>query len=74
MPIIEFYCKKCDYTFEELIFKSSEMKSIKCPKCKGNSLKRLYSTFGFTSKGSSKSQGNSACTSCSRSSCAGCSK
>jgi len=74
MPIIEFYCEKCQRKFEELIFKNSELASIKCPKCGNKKLRRLFSTFGLVSKGSSGLTDSSglSCSSCSRTSCAGC--
>ncbi|MEO0107278.1 MAG: zinc ribbon domain-containing protein [candidate division WOR-3 bacterium] len=74
MPIIEFCCKECKHKFEELILKDAEFSSIKCPKCSSKKLERLFSVFGFSSKGSDKSSSisSSACTTCSRTTCAGC--
>uniref|UniRef100_A0A7C4XG65 Zinc ribbon domain-containing protein n=1 Tax=candidate division WOR-3 bacterium TaxID=2052148 RepID=A0A7C4XG65_UNCW3 len=73
MPIIEFSCKRCGHKFEELIFKEGELSAIRCPKCSSKDLERLFSVFGFASKGSDKSSSsNSSCTTCSRTTCAGC--
>jgi len=49
MPIYEFICKKCEYTFEELL--SIHEKWPKCPKCNSN-LDKLLSDFCGIVKGS----------------------
>lgn len=74
MPVYEFCCKKCKNRFEDLIFKKSELDTIICPKCGGKDVERLFSIFGFCSKGSNgeTSSAASSCTGCQRTSCAGC--
>ena len=54
MPIYEYQCKNCNYVFEELVF-TSEDKSIKCPQCGGNEIKRLLSATRLAGKTSSGS-------------------
>jgi len=76
MPIIEFGCNKCDNKFEELILRDRDRADVACPKCASRDVRRLFSVFGMISKGASgslsASGSNSGCTSCARSSCAGC--
>jgi putative FmdB family regulatory protein len=49
MPIYEYQCKKCDHSFERLIFKGDDENAI-CPKCGANKVKKLLSTSSFISK------------------------
>jgi putative FmdB family regulatory protein len=42
MPIYEYLCQKCSYKFEKLI-RGKERPA--CPKCQGQKLTRLFSTF-----------------------------
>ena len=49
MPIYEYRCKKCGNEFEEL--QSSNVKTMKCPKCGGTAAKKM-SAAGFVFKGS----------------------
>ena len=50
MPIYEYKCKKCGHKFEKLVFGQEK---TKCPKCKSENLKKLFSTFA-TGKSSKK--------------------
>ena len=65
MPIYEFYCKKCDSEFEELVMGSDD--GIKCPSCASKRVKKLMSVFAHKSGdafvGSSGGSGCSGCTS-----------
>ena len=74
MPIIEFYCNKCQHKFEELILMNGGLNSVKCPECKNTDLERLYSTFAFSGNSGFSSSIGSSCTDCSKDSCTGCSK
>jgi putative FmdB family regulatory protein len=56
MPLYEFSCKKCDHTFEELVFDGDR---VACPQCHGTKLEKLMSVPGL-----SKSAGSSLPTSC----------
>jgi len=72
MPIYEFECKKCGLRFDYLVRASQE--EIPCPKCKSKNLRRLISSFAFSSK---DAQGNittssSGCSSCTSRNCSGC--
>ncbi len=49
MPIYEYRCRKCSHEFEEL--QSSNVKTMKCPKCGGTAGKKM-SAAGFVFKGS----------------------
>jgi len=40
MPLYEFSCKKCDHTFEQLVFNGE---AVECPECKSSRLERLFS-------------------------------
>jgi putative FmdB family regulatory protein len=75
MPIIEFGCNVCGKKFEELILQDREWAEVACPKCASRDIRRLFSVFGMVSKGKTgdlNAHGGSGCTSCARSSCAGC--
>ncbi|MCK4756769.1 zinc ribbon domain-containing protein [candidate division WOR-3 bacterium] len=74
MPIIEFYCSRCQHKFEELILNNDEPNSIKCPKCKNSNLEKLYSSFSFSSSGGFSSNIGSSCTGCLKDTCTDCSK
>lgn len=50
MPIYEYYCKDCDYLFEEWS-KGYTEKETNCPLC-GQTAKRLISNTSFVLKGS----------------------
>jgi putative FmdB family regulatory protein len=40
MPLYEYSCKKCDHTFEALVFDGDE---VECPECRGRRVERLLS-------------------------------
>lgn len=40
MPLFEYTCKKCDHTFEALVFAGDK---VECPACHGAKLERLLS-------------------------------
>ena len=48
MPIYEYQCKKCDHSFEKLIFLGDE-ETINCPSCGHNNVKKLLSAGSFMS-------------------------
>lgn len=50
MPMYEFYCSDCNtiFTFFSKIINTE--KTPNCPKCNGDSLKRMVSQFAFTGK------------------------
>ncbi len=47
MPIFEFRCLKCDELFEILIMNQNDNAEMCCPKCKGESFKRVLSNTSF---------------------------
>jgi putative FmdB family regulatory protein len=58
MPIYEYECQKCGYTFERVNFKKITMMSTECPNC--NKLaKRIMSSGSFRIKGYSEKNGYS---------------
>ncbi|HHW20474.1 FmdB family zinc ribbon protein [Thermodesulfovibrio thiophilus] len=65
MPVYEYECKKCGEFFEILVLGN---KSVSCPKCGSDDIKKKFSTFAM--KGVQK--GNSGCSSCNASSCSSC--
>jgi putative FmdB family regulatory protein len=40
MPLYEYTCRKCDHTFEELVFGDE---AVECPQCHGAKVERLLS-------------------------------
>lgn len=58
MPIYEFRCPRCGHTFEELIFRQSEISELTCPKCGSQEIRQLMSAF---SSGGNASSGKSSC-------------
>jgi putative FmdB family regulatory protein len=40
MPMYEYECQECDYTFEALVF---DGEAVECPECHGERLERLFS-------------------------------
>ena len=42
MPLYEFNCETCSYTFDKMVLKFDT--DVKCPICQGN-VKKLMSTF-----------------------------
>jgi len=76
MPIYEYHCNKCEDDFELLVGIGAGDKSLRCPKCGGDDLKKLFSTFAARSKGAGgavTSSGPSSCGGCSSSNCGSCS-
>jgi putative FmdB family regulatory protein len=43
MPIYEYECLSCGRAFQRLVMKSEEAKSVRCPECGGEEIKRLIS-------------------------------
>ncbi len=70
MPIYEFICKHCGYTFSTLCKVGEE---VRCPRC-GGETRRVFSSFAITSNNSSQgtTSSSSPCSTCSLSSCATC--
>lgn len=40
MPMYEFSCRKCEHTFETLVF---DGEAVECPECHSSRLERLWS-------------------------------
>ncbi|BEQ16281.1 FmdB family zinc ribbon protein [Desulfoferula mesophila] len=71
MPIYEFYCPRCQESFETLVFKKNE--KVTCPKCDCAKVERLLSGFAHKSgSGGKMVSSSSGCASCTASSCASC--
>jgi len=65
MPIFEFECSDCDREFEELIFNTSAVSEVKCPKCGSSKVSKKISMFASKAAGgSSFSLDSSAAASC----------
>ena len=47
MPIYEYQCQKCHYTFEDLVGMGCADDPSYCPKCHSRNLKRVFSKFSF---------------------------
>ncbi|MDP2938266.1 MAG: zinc ribbon domain-containing protein [Candidatus Omnitrophota bacterium] len=72
MPIYEYDCLKCNLKFDYLVRSSNY--AIVCPHCNSKDLRRLVSSFSFSSK---DKQGNitsssSGCSSCATHNCSTC--
>ncbi len=50
MPIYEYRCESCDYTFD-LLQKMADPAPAACPECGSPSIRRLISAVGFRLKG-----------------------
>jgi len=44
MPMYEYACRKCEHTFEALVFDGD---NVACPECESNKLQRLISLPGL---------------------------
>lgn len=51
MPIYEYYCSVCNTIFQFLIRGGRKESELRCPKCSGDGLERVMSTFSTTSSG-----------------------
>jgi putative FmdB family regulatory protein len=49
MPLFEFTCRKCEHTFEELVFDGDQ---VSCPKCHGSTVEKLLSVPALAKTGS----------------------
>lgn len=67
MPIFEFICEDCQTKFESFLRSSDDTEEVICKKCGGQSIFRIFSTFGIGG-----SDGGKTCGSCSAGSCEGC--
>jgi len=55
MPNYDMRCNTCDVTFEDMILKYEEAKTITCPVC-SSLLSIVPSRFGFEVKGSKRTE------------------
>jgi putative FmdB family regulatory protein len=72
MPIYEYHCSDCDFTFEVLRKYSEADAEIGCKKCHQRHVKRKISTFNATSNGKPIAGSNPSCSGCSGGDCSGC--
>jgi putative FmdB family regulatory protein len=47
MPIYEYQCHACGKQFQKLVMKKEEEKTLLCPVCGGESLKKLISRVAY---------------------------
>jgi putative FmdB family regulatory protein len=52
MPIYEYRCEPCDYTFETLV--RTERDVAQCPKCSGTHLQKQFSVPATAQTGSNR--------------------
>lgn len=73
MPIFEYRCKVCGEKFEKLV-SNSKATEVTCPKCGSGEIRKLLSTFGYSSGSgfSSSVSSGSGCSGCSGGSCSTC--
>ena len=50
MPIYEYFCRRCDKTFEELIVRKSDEADLRCPACNSNEITRVMSRTAAAAK------------------------
>lgn len=55
MPLYDYVCYACGYTFEKLRRMSDDDGEIRCPECGSERIERLLSTFSTGKCGSSGS-------------------
>jgi putative FmdB family regulatory protein len=76
MPIYEYRCLECKEDFEALVFGTRD--KVTCPRCNGDNLHRLMSSFGFKSASNDggesygASSASSGCASCAGGNCSTC--
>lgn len=59
MPIHEFRCTSCDYTFELLLMSRDEMEDVRCPRCQSPDIDKLMSAANVTAGDPASSGGTS---------------
>lgn len=64
MPIFEYRCEACGKVFDVLVKSSERDQEQRCPQCQSEKVKKVFSTFGVGSSGSSKPCGSSSTTPC----------
>ena len=78
MPVYEYVCADCESTFSKLRPMSQSDAPTACTSCGGSHTSRAISLFAAVSRGSngesrSVSGAGGGCSSCAKTSCAGCS-
>ena len=63
MPIYEYKCNNCSYTFEEFQFVGAGNEKLICPKCKTAKPEKLFSAFASSSGNSGSVSAGSGCNS-----------
>lgn len=61
MPILQYYCKKCEREFDELVKRHTD--EVKCPDC-GELCERLYSGKVFSATGKPVKKCSGHCSTC----------
>lgn len=63
MPIFEYSCEPCNYTFDKLVV--GREREVRCPRCHGE-VKKLMSTFAVPARLSCKDIGERPRTMCTK--------
>lgn len=69
MPIFEYKCNGCDEEFELLVFGN---KTVYCPKCSSDDVKKKLSVFGMSGVEKPFAGSSSGCSSCTKGTCTSC--
>jgi putative FmdB family regulatory protein len=69
MPIYEYKCNQCGEDFEMLVFGN---KTVDCPKCSSQDIKKKMSSFGMSGVEKPFAGSSSGCASCNKSTCTSC--
>jgi putative FmdB family regulatory protein len=75
MAYFDYYCDKCKKPFEIKASISDDRSWVKCPKCSGNKIRRVFDSVYVPKKsggGNSAPSGGSSCSSCASHNCSTC--
>lgn len=76
MAYFDYYCDKCKKPFEIKAGISDDRSRVRCPKCNGNKIRRMFDSVYVPKKsgsgGGGAPSGGSSCSSCSSHNCSSC--
>ena len=57
MPLYDFYCSDCRDRFEVFTSYAASAGGVSCPRCRGSHVRKLFSMFATSGRGSGASDG-----------------